>query len=105
MQYAVSALGWPVVLIGGLGALVLIGSYCVVAFSDPGIVYKELDEEELLAGATNGALINCPPIAPEIFKNPPRVIQKIECGHCKIKRPLSATQYFFLLLYSDFYLT
>lgn len=36
----ISPLGWPPVLIGVIGALILLGSYSVVAFSDPGIVYR-----------------------------------------------------------------
>lgn len=38
--YVISPLGWPPVLIGVVGALGLLGSYSVVAFSDPGIVYR-----------------------------------------------------------------
>jgi hypothetical protein len=36
----ISPLGWPPVLIGIIGALILLGSYSMVAFSDPGIVYR-----------------------------------------------------------------
>ncbi len=38
--YVISPLGWPPVLIGAIGALLLLGSYSSVAFSDPGIVFR-----------------------------------------------------------------
>ena len=87
------------VLIGSFGAFVLLLSYSVVAFSDPGIVYKELDEEELLSemqAVSDPEMYNNNPgsgrVIPEIYKSTPKVIQKLDCGHCKIKRPITSSQ-------------
>lgn len=38
--YVVSPLGWPPVLIGGIGAFILLLAYSAVAFTDPGTIYK-----------------------------------------------------------------
>ena len=48
-------LGWPVLLIGLGGFLVLIGAYTSVACSDPGIIYQELEVyDELEEKETGG---------------------------------------------------
>ena len=51
-------LGWPVLLIGLGGFLVLIGAYTSVACSDPGIIYQELEvydevEEKEIGGGVD----------------------------------------------------
>lgn len=86
--YAVSPLGWPVILIGGVGACILLSSYTALAFSDPGIVYKDNNPEPDIELQS----IEARRITPEIYRNTPRVVQKIDCGHCKIKRPITSSQ-------------
>lgn len=43
---ASSCLGWPVLLVGLAGCCILLTAYTTVACTDPGIVYKDLDEHE-----------------------------------------------------------
>lgn len=97
--WVIRALGWPVILIGGFGAAVLLISYTMVAFSDPGIVYKEDDdiEEQIALSQSSDSLAvgqsGNRSITPEVFKPMPRVpsASRIDCGHCKIKRPMTST--------------
>ena len=43
---ASNCLGWPVLLVGLTGCCILLTAYTTVACTDPGIVYKELEEHQ-----------------------------------------------------------
>jgi len=111
-QYVVSPLGWPVILIGLFGFIILLCSYSAVACGDPGIIFSEPDEsvlpgdqllkedEEENAISEGKATISSMQEVPlndssgsSVSKfQVPRVMDTIECGTCNIQRPLSATQ-------------
>lgn len=97
--YLISYVGWPPVLIGGLGALILLGSYCSVAFSDPGIIYRD----EYISVSTENSLNNpahehvggdvetaTPAPAPAPHRVQFSMQRTIECGNCQLQRPTTA---------------
>lgn len=91
--YVVSPLGWPPVLIGGIGALGLLWTYCSVAFTDPGTVYKN-DYTNLISISND---VEDPmhehshaqeQKSGRAATNPPP--NTMDCGQCQFKRPMSA---------------
>ncbi len=95
----ISALGYIVLIIGLFGGTILCASYSSIAFSDPGIVYDMTDEEEQInteVAAADGdqdvPYSGGQRITPQIYRATPRVVQTVDCGHCKIKRPITSTQ-------------
>ena len=93
--YIISPLGWPPVLIGGLGAILLLWKYSSVACSDPGIIYRNdlggyqaqsllsIDPENQNATALNE--LNA--VSNTVHQHQPN---SMECGQCQITRPTSA---------------
>jgi hypothetical protein len=96
-------MGWPPVLIGLIGAVVLLLTYSCVACSDPGIIYKNdyeniheeknsSDEESLTAsnekqqGDSNNINTNRSNSRTVIINKVP---ETIECGQCQLNRPFS----------------
>jgi hypothetical protein len=90
--YAISPLGWPPVLIGGLGGFLLLSSYCSVAFSDPGIIYRN-DYTSVIT--ENTLMMNDVENGPGTTTASKRVTfsvqQTIECGNCQYHRPTTAS--------------
>lgn len=91
--YIISPLGWPPVLIGVIGAILLLWKYSSVACSDPGIIYKNdiggyqtqllltIDpENQNVEGLTNA-------VTNTVHQHQPN---SMECGQCQIVRPNSA---------------
>jgi hypothetical protein len=99
MLYVISPLGWPPVLIGIIGCIMLLGSFCVVAFSDPGTVYKndynpvqstsieviEVDNSSPLQQMEQSTSARNP-----AFRCDHQHSDTIECGQCEFKRPKTA---------------
>ena len=84
-----------VLIIGILGATILCASYTSISFSDPGIVYDEGEDEEEAIGVDSDdePYKKNQRITPSIYAPASTgAAHKIECGHCKIKRPISSTQ-------------
>lgn len=98
--YVVSPLGWPPVLIGGVGALFLLCAYCSVAFTDPGTVFKNdyaylINEHHAEVEDPMHTTTNLPTLVPtEEGKTQPVIfvnsVRTMECGHCQFRRPMSA---------------
>lgn len=91
----ISPLGWPPVLIGIFGMIVLLTSYSFVACSDPGIIYRtiepeieatEIDLEESLNNGEGKSIVT----TERKLHSMPKVPDTVECGHCAFKRPYSA---------------
>lgn len=55
---AVAPLGYPVLIIGGVGAIGLLCSYSCVALSDPGIIYKDDVDDNTSMELTASIIIN-----------------------------------------------
>ena len=89
----ISPIGCPVTLIGGIYALCLLYSYSVVAFSDPGVIYKEYrisDTSDLEIQTNNQNIIHNNPLSiPTI--NHDETVRQIECGTCEMNRPITAS--------------
>ena len=99
----ISPIGWPPVLIGLVGAIVLLSTYSCVACSDPGIVYKNdydqveekvsNDEESLTASNDNQGENDSNNITSIRSDSRTVIINKvpetIECGQCQLNRPFS----------------
>jgi hypothetical protein len=103
--YVISPLGWPPVLIGVVGALILLFIYSLVACSDPGIIYKNdytplhtvedpqnRDVEDPMHAQNQTVLITSTTHStPTIHRsNNPAVPNTMECGQCEFKRPVTA---------------
>lgn len=92
--YVSHPIGWPPILIGGLGGLLLLGSYTVTVCSDPGIVYKndypgiELphrDLEEQQEHAPSSSMLPHPNRSGTVAP-----VESLECGICQFQRPKTA---------------
>lgn len=83
--YWISPLGWPPVVIGIPGTLFLLITYSIVAFSDPGIVYKN-DFSDINAGDIEDPMHSSHAIPRVTFA----LQRSIECGNCNFQRPLTA---------------
>jgi len=102
--YFTSVIGWPVVLIGTVGALALLFCYFGVAFTDPDIIYKSsyvrmedsvsnschVDDHDLETSRDlkigSSSCQSC-----NTTLNSGRNVEQIECGQCHINRPITAT--------------
>ena len=89
--YAIHPIGWPLVLIGAVGAIALLWAYSLTALSDPGIVYKNdfpapEDHSDPERGTTNLHT----PIMTNTSTIMPAVPHTIECGQCDLRRPFTA---------------
>jgi len=86
--YAISPIGWPLVLIVAVGAISLLWAYSVTVFSDPGIIYKNdyPSAEDIERGTTS---VNTPIMASS-NSIMPAVPHTIECGQCDLRRPYTA---------------
>ena len=88
--YAIHPIGWPLVLIGAVGAIALLWAYSMTVFSDPGIVYKnDYPSPDDRIDVERGSNLTTP-----IMKNSssimPAVPHTIECGQCELRRPYTA---------------
>lgn len=102
--YVVSPVGWPVILIGVVGATILLCAYSAVAFGDPGIVYRAVDDgndntqpvDQLLGRTSDDLEENSNSNAAEAFNTPaenpislakikPTSSNTIECGSCNFQ--------------------
>lgn len=100
--YVISPLGWPPVLIGIVGFVVLLSAFCYTAFSDPGIIYNDERPSSSHRSVSNTDLENPMDIklqtrssslhVPIISASSPMpsVPNSIECGQCKLQRPYTA---------------
>lgn len=97
----ISPLGWPVVLIGGVGALVVLLAYSAVACTDPGIIYAgdypksnttdTLEEPTRKGDVESTGSISIPMVTKNtVMPNVPTPNTN-ECGHCKVQRPYRAS--------------
>ncbi len=112
--YAISSLGYPVIIIGGVGATIVLVSYTFTACSDPGEIYEDdypvcqptntnIPNHDIESGNNSTSIQSRSPLdstsitpsTSSTLKNesvmpmvPP--INSIECGHCQLQRPYSA---------------
>ena len=100
-------LGWPVILIGGVGDLCVTISYSCVAFSDPGTIYKHGDSgsneesinglEENVESTNKYSKVTSTNHKAKKFKicetknNLNLNTPQIDCDICAIKRPTTAS--------------
>ena len=102
--YIVSPLGWPPVLLGAVGAILLLCAYSGAAFTDPGTVFEN-DYSQIGAGSIEVANLNSgdhagdnklggdsmtSPINVTRPNNNNNNVRTMECGQCQFQRPLTA---------------
>jgi hypothetical protein len=113
--YFVSDLGYPVIIIGGLGACLVLLSYSFTSCSDPGYIFEcdyappppppttcttcnnqkgdvEMGECSSVQARTSQEVNPITPSSPKVSSGltavpPPSTI---ECGHCQLQRPYSS---------------
>lgn len=90
--YISSPLGWPPILIGAVGAVVLLVCYTVTVCSDPGIVYKNdhgavVENEALNQDVESQQAAMLHPNGRNGAVNPAGLM---ECGQCQFHRPTTA---------------
>jgi palmitoyltransferase ZDHHC9/14/18 len=96
----ISPLGWITVVIGIVGGVLFMVFFCLTAFSDPGIVYKNefgsLDAElasdvENVDKSSQSVPLNAGALGTSTtVQRIPPVPHSIECGQCEIRRPYTA---------------
>ncbi|KAJ1439357.1 DHHC palmitoyltransferase-domain-containing protein [Ochromonadaceae sp. CCMP2298] len=96
----ISPIGWPPVLIGLVGTLVLMVTYCRTAFSDPGIVYRndcdaplrpsrDIESIESIESIDDKPTLQTPIMQGEGGPSL-HLPHSMDCGQCDFKRPYSA---------------